>query len=164
MKEQKFDVKPVKIEAVCDCGGIYKMNPNVVLAIYPPQYSYQCNKCGKTTTSTEIYPKILHEKIEERNNKRTYMPDDLNFTYFLNRIYGSELPSSDKILETFCLLYSSEDNERGILVKAIKDFAEKYENLKEEYQKLSEQCNALKEECQNLKNKIAKQPKDWRLI
>ena len=164
MKEQKFDVKPVKIEAVCDCGGIYEINSNVVLATYPPQYQYKCNKCGEITTSTEIYPKILHEKIEEINNKRTYIPDDLNFTYFLNRIYGSELPSSYKILETFCLLYSSEDNERGILVKAIKEFTEEYENLKEEYQKLSEQCNALEEECQNLKNKISKQPKDWRLI
>ena len=164
MKEKRFDVKPIKIEAVCDCGGVYEMNSNVVLTTYPPKYQYKCNKCGKITTSSEIYPKILHEKIEEKiNDKRTYIPDDLNFTYFLNRIYVSELPSSSKILETFCLLYSSEDNERGILVKAITDFAKEYENLKEEYQKLSEQCNVLEKECKNLKIKITRQP-DWRLI
>ena len=155
MKEKRFDVKPIKIEAVCDCGGVYEMNSNVVLATYPLKYQYKCNKCGKTTTSTEIYPKILHEKIEEieENKKRHYISDDMTFVDYLKQIYGNELPEPVKILEAFCLLYGHEnpDSERGILISAITEFCKNY------YVVLEENSRYLKNE------EIQNKNKDWRL-
>ena len=141
MKEKRFDVKPIKIEAVCDCGGVYEMNSNLVLNTYPPQYQYKCNKCGKTTTSTEIYPKILHEEIQNeieinKNDNKYYISDNMDFSHYFNRIYTmkNKTPEPVETLRAFCLLYGHEnsDSERGILISAITDFFQQYQNILEE--------------------------------
>ena len=33
----------------------------------PPIYSYKCPKCNYTTTSFELYPKVVYKQIKENN-------------------------------------------------------------------------------------------------
>lgn len=59
--------KPVRVYEVnlfCDkCGGLMKSD-NLVLATYPPQYTYYCEKCGEKTTSHKSYPCIVYKEEE----------------------------------------------------------------------------------------------------
>ena len=56
----KKNVKPVKIFAICECGGEFKPT-GICLTSYPCQYPHTCNKCGKYETFDSKYPKIIFE-------------------------------------------------------------------------------------------------------
>ena len=57
---------PVRIyneHYLCDCGGdvIYESGM-VTVATYPIQYYHKCNKCGKTYSLTEKFPRVVYEE------------------------------------------------------------------------------------------------------
>lgn len=61
IKETKM--VPYRQELNCYCGGEFeRMNPDIVLTTYPPQYQYMCNKCGNRITDSEVYPKIVYKE------------------------------------------------------------------------------------------------------
>lgn len=70
MKEQRFICKPVIIQAICDCGGVFMIDEkSPMLASMPPQIKHICNKCGKSEYFTKAYPIMVYEMgdpIEEK--------------------------------------------------------------------------------------------------
>lgn len=56
---------PCKLSMVtrkCECGGEMKFVPSTFTTLeYPPQYTHQCNKCGKTERFPVQYPYLHYE-------------------------------------------------------------------------------------------------------
>ena len=53
-------VKPVKIVAICECGGEFK-DTGICLTSCPCKYPHICNKCGRPEIFDSQYPKIVFE-------------------------------------------------------------------------------------------------------
>lgn len=60
--EKSFEVKTFITKMYCECGGEMIPNGNV-LCTYPPQYSHDCNKCGKRACYDIKYPKVEYKEI-----------------------------------------------------------------------------------------------------
>ena len=57
-------VQPIKVIAVCECGG--EMKPTgITLMTNPCRYPHECNKCGRAETYDCKYPKIEYEEGDE---------------------------------------------------------------------------------------------------
>lgn len=62
IKEKTYRVMTYYIDPICPkCDGTMKMLPGI-LCSSPPQYQYECRKCGYKENSTEQYPKIIYER------------------------------------------------------------------------------------------------------
>lgn len=65
MKTKTVKVIPYYTTAICpNCGKELKMS-DMVLMTYPPQYSYSCEDCNYTETSSEQFPHLECKPIEE---------------------------------------------------------------------------------------------------
>lgn len=63
---KKYKVQPFMTNIICDnCNEVMLSNNTVVVATYPPTYTYICPKCGNVEKSHEVYPLITYEKIKE---------------------------------------------------------------------------------------------------
>lgn len=51
-----INLKKFTHELYCDDCEVPLKDNNIVLATYPPQYSYSCPYCRKTKTTTRTYP------------------------------------------------------------------------------------------------------------
>ena len=64
MITERQEVKTYVVNAMCECGGKLNRDPDApVLTSYPPQYSYICDKCGKSVLLTAFYPSIQYEEL-----------------------------------------------------------------------------------------------------
>ena len=63
------EVKVYQDRLYCDECGEEMEFTGMALTSYPMQYPHVCPKCGKRHTTTELYPKIRYEVIEETSTK-----------------------------------------------------------------------------------------------
>lgn len=54
-------VRPVKVEAICDCGNPLEFTGRMLLTS-PPKYVYECNVCKERCRLDEVYPRIEYEE------------------------------------------------------------------------------------------------------
>lgn len=60
--ERKTEVRPIKVDMICDvCGKGWMRPTNVTLTVYPPLYPHVCDKCGHTENYSKCYPYIEWE-------------------------------------------------------------------------------------------------------
>ena len=60
---KKTEVKTFINRIYCDkCGTEMRTSP-VLLTTYPPQYQYECPKCGELLTSTVCYPCTEYDEV-----------------------------------------------------------------------------------------------------
>lgn len=65
MIRKEVEVKPIKVIALCECGGEFKRTTTLgTLATYPTQYPHVCDKCGKHETFFVCYPTIEYKEVE----------------------------------------------------------------------------------------------------
>lgn len=64
MPEQKFELKAVGVDYVCDnCGdGVMVATGSFALMSDPPQWQHSCNKCGHPRAFFEKYPTVRFER------------------------------------------------------------------------------------------------------
>lgn len=62
MIKKESEVKTVLTKMYCDCGGEMLPNGNV-LCSYPPLYTHECTKCGKTESYHDRYPKVTYKEV-----------------------------------------------------------------------------------------------------
>ena len=62
---KKTEVKVFIEKLYCDeCGGEMCMDDMTkMLLTFPPQYSYRCVNCGKTTVMNKPYPITIYEEV-----------------------------------------------------------------------------------------------------
>lgn len=62
---KKVEVKTCMTMIYCSQCGAPLRPSDTVLATHPPQYTYNCPKCGLDTITTyEKFPKISYEEVE----------------------------------------------------------------------------------------------------
>lgn len=65
MKEFKFNVRVVQINAMCEvCGDLLKPT-GVCLMSDPPWYEHKCRGCGEQETLRNSYPYLGYERIPD---------------------------------------------------------------------------------------------------
>lgn len=67
MIEHRITLKPVEVHKICDCGGEFKFDGNV-LPSYPTQYPHTCDKCKAKVVLNKVYPCIEYEKSVRNKN------------------------------------------------------------------------------------------------
>lgn len=67
MPEQRFEVRNVGIDYICDTCGKGKMFPhgNAMLMSNPPQFPHKCDNCEATKNLRERYPTFRVERVEQ---------------------------------------------------------------------------------------------------
>ena len=64
MKESFFEVKPIGVKYLCDCGS--EMFPTGAMILCdPPQFTHKCSECEKTVKLLDKYPTIRWQKVSE---------------------------------------------------------------------------------------------------
>lgn len=60
MTEIRKPVRPIMVNEQCDsCGeGLMLRSDGIALMTDPPEFNYKCNKCGKSTVSSQVWPRI----------------------------------------------------------------------------------------------------------
>ena len=64
---KKVEVKTYMVYKICPlCEGVVTISDQAdsIRLTYPPQYKYKCDNCGWELWSTERYPKIEYEPVE----------------------------------------------------------------------------------------------------
>ncbi len=65
MPEQRFEVRNVGIDYICDTYGKGKMvSTGSILTSNPPQFPHKCDNCEATKNLHERYPTFRVERVE----------------------------------------------------------------------------------------------------
>ena len=60
-------MQPVKVEAFCDCGGLYCVREAIAsnpLRPMLPKFKHECSACGDEWIADVAYPTMLFEEID----------------------------------------------------------------------------------------------------
>lgn len=72
--ERRTLVRPVKVELICDCGGLMRVRQQTVIN-NNAVYDHVCtNDCGRGVSLDAPFPRIDHEEIQEQNGYVMLMP------------------------------------------------------------------------------------------
>ena len=58
---KRTPMRPVRIDALCDCGGVYKP-AGYSFPTFPMLYGHRCDKCGRDAKFRQEYPAIEYEE------------------------------------------------------------------------------------------------------